>query len=84
MSRPLLTDEIIERYNRGESLEDLLSEHERHTGQTIKINELDIDRMVKSRRIENARKAEFRRKLNLILVGIVLLLALLFYAVFNW
>lgn len=84
MSKPLLTDEIIERYNRGESLEDLLHEHELKTGQTIRLEEIDIDRMIKSRRIENAKKNQFRRKLNLILAVILLLLALLMYAIFNW
>lgn len=83
MSKPLLTDEIIDRYNQGEDLEDLLYEHELKTGQTIRIEEIDIDRMVKSRRIENAKKHRFRRKLNLILTVLVVLLSLLFYAIFR-
>lgn len=81
---PLLSDEIIERYNQGEDLEDLLYEHELKTGETIHIDDLDIEHMVKSRRIENAKKRHFRRRLNLILIFLVLLLGLLMYAVFNW
>ncbi|MFC5631141.1 MULTISPECIES: cell wall synthase accessory phosphoprotein MacP [Streptococcus] len=84
MSQPLLTDEIIERYNHGEDLEELLYEHELKTGQTIRIEEIDIDRIIKSRRIENAKKNQFRRKLNMILAIILVLLCLLAYAIFNW
>lgn len=84
MSKPLLTDDIIDRYNSGENLEDLLYEHELKTGQTIRIDEIEIDHIIKSRRIENAKKNQFRRKLNLILTVILVLLALLVYAIFNW
>ncbi|MGT2828313.1 cell wall synthase accessory phosphoprotein MacP [Streptococcus hillyeri] len=84
MSKPLLTDDMIDRYNRGESLEDILYEHELRTGQTIQMDEIEIDRIIKSRRIENAKKNQFRRKLNFILTIILLLLSLLIYAVFNW
>lgn len=82
MSKPLLTDELIERYHQGEDLEDLLHEQELKTGYTVRIEDLDIDYMVKSRRIENAKRAQFRRRLNRILVLLVLLLAGLIYAIF--
>lgn len=82
MSKPLLTDELIERYRQGEDLEDLLHEQELKTGYTVRIEDLDIDYMVKSRRIENAKRAQFRRRLNRILVLLVLLLAGLIYAIF--
>lgn len=83
MPRPLLTDEIIDRYNRGEDLEQILSDYEARTGLTVSISEADIDRMVKSRRIEKAKRGLVQRKLNRLLFLILLLLALLFYAVFN-
>ena len=38
----------------------------------------------KSRRIENAKRGEFQRKLNLAMLAIFILLGLLFFAVFNW
>ncbi|HGA3406611.1 TPA: cell wall synthase accessory phosphoprotein MacP, partial [Streptococcus agalactiae] len=37
----------------------------------------------KSRRIENAKRNEFQRKLNLVLFILLILLALLFYAIFK-
>lgn len=83
MPRPLLTDEIIDRYNRGEDLEQILRDYEARTGLTVSISEVDIDRMVKSRRIEKAKRGLVQRKLNRLLFLILLLLALLFYAVFN-
>ncbi|HGD4155252.1 TPA: cell wall synthase accessory phosphoprotein MacP, partial [Streptococcus agalactiae] len=36
-----------------------------------------------SRRIENAKRNEFQRKLNLVLFILLILLALLFYAIFK-
>ena len=38
----------------------------------------------KSRRIENAKRGEFQRKLNLIMLTIFILIVILFFAVFNW
>lgn len=43
----------------------------------------DEDPIIKSRRIENAKRGEFQSKLNWILIGIALLLAVLIYAVFK-
>lgn len=37
----------------------------------------------KSRRIENAKRSEFQRKLNMALLAVVVLLILLFWAIFN-
>lgn len=84
MGKPLLTDEMIARYNRGEALEDILADQEARTGQTIHISESEIARMVKSRRIENAKHGAFQSKLNRILLVIALLALLLLYAIFNW
>ncbi|MEY8700485.1 cell wall synthase accessory phosphoprotein MacP [Streptococcus ferus] len=42
------------------------------------------DPIIKSRRIENAKRGEFQSKLNMILFAIVILLAILIYAVFKW
>ncbi|MGT2867027.1 cell wall synthase accessory phosphoprotein MacP [Streptococcus fryi] len=96
MGKPLLTDEIIERANKGESLEtaypysdftvddedtkiiDLQSDR-------LIAHDLEVDnRIIQSRHIENAKRHAFQSKLNLILLGLVLLLALVLYAVFNW
>lgn len=41
------------------------------------------NRIYKSRRIENAKRNQFQSKLNLLLIALVLLIALLIYAVFN-
>lgn len=84
MSRQLLTDEIIERYNQGEDLEVLLREYELRTGDTITFDDIDLEETAKSRRVESIKKDRLRRKLNIILVVILLLLALLVYAIFNW
>ncbi|HEO3639826.1 TPA: hypothetical protein VAV28_000688 [Streptococcus agalactiae] len=90
MGKPLLTDDMIERSNRGEKV----------SGQTILDQETKIisteDGMEqltdengkhiyknKSRRIENAKRNEFQRKLNLVLFILLILLALLFYAIFK-
>lgn len=84
MSRQLLTDEIIERYNQGEDLEVLLREYELRTGDTITFDDIELEETAKSRRIESIKKDRLRRKLNIILVVILLLLAILVYAIFNW
>lgn len=41
------------------------------------------DRIYKSRRIENAKRSRFQSRLNLILLAVLVLIALLVYAVFN-
>ncbi|HEN2369393.1 TPA: hypothetical protein U4R30_001866 [Streptococcus agalactiae] len=88
MGKPLLTDDMIERSNRGEKV----------SGQTILDQETKIistedgmeqltdengKHIYKSRRIENAKRNEFQRKLNLVLFLLLILLALLFYAIFK-
>ncbi|EHJ52185.1 cell wall synthase accessory phosphoprotein MacP [Streptococcus macacae] len=107
MSKPLLTDEMIARANRGEKLDDYhkgifdseetivistdhyksdwKQEEDRNFRPDFDVSDdYDYDEpMVKSRRIENAKRGEFRTKLNWILLGIALLLAILIYAVFK-
>ena len=110
MGRPLLTDEIIERANRGEIfyddnyLEDdketkvirtdqydtLTSydpyedyEDSRGVLDKLKDRKKDDQHVYKSRRIENAKRSKFQRKLNMIMFVVVVLLIALFFAVFN-
>lgn len=110
MGRPLLTDEIIERANRGEIFyDDNYLEDDEET-KVIRTDQYDIltsydpyedyedsrgvlnkwkDRkkddqhVYKSRRIENAKRSKFQRKLNMIMFVVVVLLIALFFAVFN-
>ena len=107
MGKPLLTDEIIERANRGEIFYDdyedneetkIIStdrfdtldtyvpyEQEKSRGFLDKLKEhkSDNQHVYKSRRIENAKRSKFQRKLNLIMFIVILLLMALFFAVFN-
>jgi len=107
MGKPLLTDEIIERANRGEIFYDdyedneetnIIStdrfgtldtyvpyEQEKSRGCLDKLKERknDNQHVYKSRRIENAKRSKFQRKLNLIMFIVILLLMALFFAVFN-
>ncbi|MBE6162471.1 cell wall synthase accessory phosphoprotein MacP [Streptococcus equinus] len=107
MGKPLLTDEIIERANRGEIFYDdyedneetkIIStdrfdtldtyvpyEQEKSRGFLDKLKERknDNQHVYKSRRIENAKRSKFQRKLNLIMFIVILLLMALFFAVFN-
>ncbi|WP_423215959.1 cell wall synthase accessory phosphoprotein MacP [Streptococcus equinus] len=108
MGKPLLTDEIIERANRGEIFYDdnyedteetkIIStdhfdtlntyvpyERESSRGLLDKLKERknDNQHVYKSRRIENAKRSKFQRKLNLIMFIVILLLMALFFAVFN-
>ena len=107
MGKPLLTDEIIERANRGEIFYDdyedneetkIIStdrfdtldtyvpyEREESRGFLDKLKERknDNQHVYKSRRIENAKRSKFQRKLNLIMFIVILLLMALFFAVFN-
>ena len=111
MGRPLLTDEIIERANRGEIFYDdnyLEDDEETKVIRTDQYDTLtsydpyedyedsrgvlnkwkdrkkDDQHVYKSRRIENAKRSKFQRKLNMIMfVVVVVLLIALFFAVFN-
>ena len=110
MGRPLLTDEIIERANRGEIFyDDNYLEDDKET-KVIRTDQYDTltsydpyedyedsrgvldkwkDRkkddqhVYKSRRIENATRSKFQRKLNMIMFVVFVLLIALFFAVFN-
>lgn len=103
MGKPLLTDEIIERANRGESFDQTAPFSENEDKEATKIIETsprdelkhegkglfsslkkedEKDQMVyKSRRIENAKRSEFQSKLNKVLLVIILLLAILIFAI---
>ncbi len=110
MGKPLLTDEIIERANRGEIFydDDYLEDSEET--KVIRTDRYDtivpyeeyeeeeetqgfLDKwkkrkrkdqyVYKSRRIENAKRSKFQRKLNLIMFVVIVLLIALFFAVFN-
>lgn len=103
MGKPLLTDEIIERANRGESFDqtepftenedreatkiietsprDAVKHEEKRFFDSLK-KEDEKDQMVyKSRRIENVKRSEFQSKLNKLLLVIILLLAILIFAI---
>ncbi|MGP6451928.1 cell wall synthase accessory phosphoprotein MacP [Streptococcus dysgalactiae subsp. equisimilis] len=81
MGKPLLTDEVIEKAKRGESFE-----ADEYVDFDTKIMPLpdheESERIYKSRRIENARRSQLQSKLNLILIAVIILIALLVYAVF--
>lgn len=81
MGKPLLTDEVIEKAKRGESFE-----ADEYADFDTKIMPLpdheESERTYKSRRIENARRSQLQSKLNLILIAVIILIALLVYAVF--
>lgn len=108
MGRSLLTDEIIERANRGEIFYDdnYLEDEETKVIRTDQYDTLTsydpyeeyedsrgvLDKWkerkrrsacLQSRRIENAKRSKFQRKLNLIMFVVVILLIALFFAVFN-
>ena len=108
MGKPLLTDEIIERANRGEifyddqyleddeetkvirtDLYDTIVPYEKEEEETQRFLDKWKDRkkkdqyVYKSRRIENAKRSKFQRKLNLIMFVVIVLLIALFFAVFN-
>ena len=110
MGRPLLTDEIIERANRGEIFYDDNYLEDDKEMKVIRTDQYDTltsydpyedyedsrgvldkwkDRkkgdqhVYKSRRIENAKRSKFQRKLNMIMFVVVVLLIALFFAVFN-
>ena len=99
MGKPLLTDEMIARANRGEKFYDKGHFDSEETivistsyDKTRDLNEnyddydyedYDEEPIIKSRRIENAKRGKFQSKLNWILIGVVLLLAFLAYAIFK-
>ncbi|WP_057490472.1 cell wall synthase accessory phosphoprotein MacP [Streptococcus orisasini] len=107
MGKPLLTDEMIARANRGEKFYeeddfdpektivirtdsqkvspayDSSSDFADEDEEDFDFGDYDEDPIIKSRRIENAKRGEFQSKLNWILIGIGLLLAILIYAVFK-
>jgi hypothetical protein len=110
MGKPLLTDEIIERANRGEIFYDDNYLEDSEETKVIRTDRYDtivpyeeyeeeeetqgfLDKwknrkrkdqyVYKSRRIENAKRSKFQRKLNLIMFVVIVLLIALFFAVFN-
>ena len=91
MSKPLLTDDVIEQAKRGEiDLED----HPYYQDYEEEFYDEDYEAnyeagggghqpsAYKSRRIENAKRNQFQHKLNRILFWVVVLLIILFIAVF--
>ncbi|MDA5519211.1 cell wall synthase accessory phosphoprotein MacP [Streptococcus thermophilus] len=84
MSKPLLTDDIIEQAKRGEiDLED----HPYYQDYEEEFYDEDYvanyqPSAYKSRRVENAKRNQFQHKLNRILFWIVVLLIILIVAVF--
>ncbi|MGT2933254.1 cell wall synthase accessory phosphoprotein MacP [Streptococcus catagoni] len=86
MGKSLLTDDIIERANRGEKIEDDFYVEDFDTKVVTFSGDSDDsnqERIYKSRRIENAKRDQFQSKLNLLLIALIILIALLVYAVFN-
>lgn len=91
MGKPLLTDEIIEKArrqkNKWDDLEDTkvmpnISEQVSHYSYDEEFDEYEDDeRIYKSRRIENTKRNEFQKKLNLVLFVVIALIALLIYAI---
>ena len=80
MGKPLLTDDIIEQAKRGEID---LEEHPYYEDYDQEFYDEDCQPSAyKSRRIENAKRNQFQHKLNRILFWVVVLLILLFIAVF--
>lgn len=84
MSKPLLTDDVIEQAKRGKiDLED----HPYYQDYEEEFYDEDYEAnsqpsTYKSRRIENAKRNQFQHKLNRILFWIVVLLIILIVAVF--
>lgn len=97
MGKPILTDEIIERLNRGERLEDIDPDREKtkevyfdqrdlaglnqQTFEETRAIEVEPS-VVKSRRIENEKRSLFQSKVNRILMIVILLAAALVFAAF--
>ncbi|GAA5397462.1 cell wall synthase accessory phosphoprotein MacP [Streptococcus uberis] len=85
MRKALLTDDIIEKAKRGDVIEDDFDVDSETIIMTFSddLDDSHSNRIYKSRRIENAKRNQFQSKLNLLLIALVLLIALLIYAVFN-
>lgn len=85
MRKALLTDDIIEKAKRGDVIEDDFDVDSKTKIMTFSddLDDSHSNRIYKSRRIENAKRNQFQSKLNLLLIALVLLIALLIYAVFN-
>lgn len=85
MRKALLTDDIIEKAKRGDVIEDDFDVDSETKIMTFSddFDDSHSNRIYKSRRIENAKRNQFQSKLNLLLIALVLLIALLIYAVFN-
>lgn len=94
MGKPLLTDEIIARANRSndewDDLEDtkIIPSFSEKISQQVCDEDYDYydydeddERIYKSRRIENSKRNEFQKKLNLVLFVVIALIALLVYAI---
>lgn len=96
MGKPLLTDDIIERANRGERFDsdydkpfdeqetrDIIAEETpSNLSQSGRWSSKQHKPFVKSRRIENAKRNAFQTKINRILVIVFVLFALLLAAIF--
>lgn len=82
MGKPLLTDDIIEQAKRGEIEMDEYAhfDEESYDGQDFEVPVNGSD--YKSRRLENARRNQFQKKLNRLLFWVVVLLIILFIAIF--
>ncbi|KHD45717.1 cell wall synthase accessory phosphoprotein MacP [Streptococcus hongkongensis] len=87
MGKSLLTDDVIERAQRGETFDQdpyLDSDTKIITFEDSEENDYyDDNRIYKSRRIENARRSQFQAKLNLMLFALLVLIAILIFAVFR-
>lgn len=85
MRKALLTDDIIEKAKHGDVIEDDFDVDSETKIMTFSddLDDSHSNRIYKSRRIENAKRNQFQSKLNLLLIALVLLIALLIYAVFN-
>lgn len=81
MAKPLLTDELIERAKRGEIDLDGTGHYSDQTDDFDDYEAAVNGSDYKSRRLENARRSQFQRKLNRILFWVILLLVLLLLAV---
>lgn len=90
MGKSLLTDEVIDRARRGETFEEdpyldsdtkIITFDEQEESDNFEDN--DDHRIYKSRRIENARRSQFQAKLNLMLFALLVLIAILIFAVFR-
>lgn len=73
MGKPLLTDDIIAQAQEEENWN-------KHANLEAEVTDPSVH---KSRRIENAKRGAFQSKLNQILFIIIVLIAILIYAIFN-